>query len=181
MTKSNIAEIVKRYSNALHSLALEEKKKEIITNDLKKIYELGKKNKEFNKILFSSLISPTKHYEILRMISDNLKLNTITKNFLFLLSLNKRLMLFNKIYKYYLEMLSKEKNVADINIILPQKMDKNAINKIEKKLKFYLKEKTKLNFVEDKNIISGFIIKSGSMMLDYSTKSELDKIKSLLN
>ena len=39
-----------------------------------------------------------------------------------------------------------------------------------------LKNKIKINFTADKNIISGFIVKLGSNMLDFSLKSKLDKI-----
>ena len=43
--------------------------------------------------------------------------------------------------------------------------------------KLKIKNKTKLNFLKDENIISGFIIKLGSKMLDCSIKSKLDKIR----
>ena len=38
----------------------------------------------------------------------------------------------------------------------------------------------KINFVEDKSIVSGCIVKLGSTMIDFSTKSKLDKIVNLL-
>ena len=43
-------------------------------------------------------------------------------------------------------------------------------------LKSEVKKKTKINFIEDKNIISGFVVKLGSTMIDFSMKSKLDKI-----
>ena len=177
MSKINNQEIVKRYSNALYSLALEKKKNSVIIKDLEKIKELSIKNQEFNKLFFSPLVSSIKQKQILNIVSNGLQLDNITKNFLFLLSFNKRLMFLDKIYDYFINVLSKEENVLNVDIILPKKISEKEINEIQNKLKLKIKDKTKLNFLEDENIISGFIIKLGSKMVDYSIKSKLDKIR----
>ena len=177
MTKIYNQEIVRRYSNALYSLALEKKKNSVIIKDLEKIKELSIKNQEFNKLFFSPLVSSIKQKEILNIVSNGLQLDSITKNFLFLLSFNKRLMFLDKIYDYFINVLSKEENVLNVDIILPKKISEKEINEIQNKLKLKIKDKTKLNFLEDENIISGFIIKLGSKMVDYSIKSKLDKIR----
>ena len=177
MTKIYNQEIVKIYSNALYSLAFERKKNSVIIKDLEKIKELSIKNQEFNKLFFSPLVSSIKQKEILNIVSNGLQLDNITKNFLFLLSFNKRLMFLDKIYDYFINVLSKEENVLNVDIILPKKISEKEINEIQNKLKLKIKDKIKLNFLEDENIISGFIIKLGSKMVDYSIKSKLDKIR----
>ena len=123
------------------------------------------------------MVSSIKQKEILNIVSTELQLDNITKNFLFLLSFNKRLMFLDKIYDYFINVLSKEENVLNVDIILPKKISEKEINEIQNKLKLKIKDKTKLNFLEDENIISGFIIKLGSKMVDYSIKSKLDKIR----
>lgn len=177
MSKISNQEIIKRYSNALHNLATEEKKLEIIIRDLKKIEELSKKNQEFNKLLLYPLISSFKQREVLNIISTELNLDKITKNFLFLLSFNKRLMFFDKITDYFINVLSMKKDVLNIDVILSKKISTKEIDKIQNSLQSKIKKKAKIKFLEDENIISGFIIKSGSEMLDYSIKSKLDKIR----
>ena len=177
MSKISNQEIIKRYSNALHNLATEEKKLEIIIRDLKKIEELSKKNQEFNKLLLYPLISSFKQREVLNIISTKLNLDKITKNFLFLLSFNKRLMFFDKITDYFINVLSMKKDVLNIDVILSKKISTKEIDKIQNSLQSKIKKKAKIKFLEDETIISGFIIKSGSEMLDYSIKSKLDKIR----
>ena len=103
-------------------------------------------------------------------------MDQITENFLFLLAFNKRLILLEKILEFYNEISSKEKNVTKIDVILPNKISKKDIIDIENKLKSDIKKKTKINFIQDKNIISGFVVKLGSTMIDFSMKSKLDKI-----
>ena len=71
----------------------------------------------------------------------------------------------------------KIENVLNVDIILPKKINEKEVNEIQNKLKLKIKDKIKLNFLEDENIISGFIIKLGSKMVDYSIKSKLDKIE----
>ena len=180
MSKSSNQEIIKRYSNALSGIAIEEKKHGFIVKDLQKIKDLKEKNKDFNRLFFSPLISSIKFKEILNIISTILKLENITKNFLFLLFFNKRIILFDKIYDYFINVLSRDKNLINIDIILPVEISKKEVDKIQNKLKLKIKNKTKLNFLKDENIISGFIIKLGSKMLDCSIKSKLDKIEESL-
>ena len=168
--------VVQRYVKALHALSLEQNKDIKIKNDLSLIGELIEKNKEFKKIIFSPLVTPKKHQEILKIISNTLKMDQITENFLFLLAFNKRLILLEKILEFYNEISSKEKDITNIDIILPNKISKKEISSIQNKLKSEVKKKTKINFIEDKNIISGFVVKLGSTMIDFSIKSKLDKI-----
>ncbi len=174
----NIAsnEVVKRYSKALYELSLEENKKNKIINDLSKINLLINKNRELKEIINSPLIASKKHQEILLSISKILKLDEITQNFLFLLAYNKRLNLLDKISHSYNESSSNQKNIIKIDVILPNKVSKKDIITINNQLKVEIRKKTKINFIEDKNIISGFIIKIGSIMLDFSMKSKLEKI-----
>ena len=168
--------VIQRYVKALHALSLEQNKDIKIKNDLSLIGTLIEKNKEFKKIIFSPLVTPKKHQEILKLISKTLKMDQITENFLFLLAFNKRLILLEKILEFYNEISSKRKDMIDIDIILPNKISKQDISSIQNKLKSEVKKKTKINFIQDKNIISGFVVKLGSTMIDFSMKSKLDKI-----
>ena len=168
--------VVQRYVKALHALSLEQNKDIKIKNDLSLIGTLIEKNKEFKKIIFSPLVTPKKHQEILKLISNTLKMDQITENFLFLLAFNKRLILLEKILEFYNEISSKGKDMINIDIILPNKISKQDVSSIHNKLKSEVKKKTKINYIQDKNIVSGFIVKLGSTMIDFSIKSKLDKI-----
>ena len=92
--------VIQRYGKALHSLSLEQNNDIKIKNDLSLIGALIEKNKEFKKIIFSPLVKPKKHQEILKLISRTLKMDQITENFLFLLAFNKRLILLEKILEF---------------------------------------------------------------------------------
>ena len=176
MLNTGSQEVVQRYVKALHALSVEQNKSSKIKKDLSTISELIKKNKEFKEIIFSPVISPKKHQELLKSISKPLKIEQITENFLFILAFNKRLILLEKIIEFYNEISSKEKNIIKIDVILSEKISEKDITNIEKKLKSDVKKKIKINFVEDEKIISGFIVKLGSTMIDFSIKSKLDKI-----
>ena len=176
MINTRSDEVVNRYVKALYELSIEQNKGTKIKKDFFLIRELMEKNKEFKKIIFSPLVTSKKHQEILKLISKALKMDQITENFLFLLAFNKRLILLKKIIEFYNEISSESKDTVKIDLILPNKISKKDISDIKNKLKSDVKKKTKINFIEDKNIISGFIIKLGSTMIDFSMKSKLDKI-----
>ena len=176
MINTRSDEVVNRYVKALYELSIEQNKGTKIKKDFFLIRELMEKNKEFKKIIFSPLVTSKKHQEILKLISKALKMDQITENFLFLLAFNKRLILLKKIIAFYNEISSESKDTVKIDLILPNKISKKDISDIKNKLKSDVKKKTKINFIEDKNIISGFIVKLGSTMIDFSIKSKLDKI-----
>ena len=180
MINTRSEEVVKRYVKALYELSLEQNKGTKIKKDFFLIRELMEKNKEFKKLIFSPLVTSKKHQEILKLISKALKMDQITENFLFLLAFNKRLILLKKIIAFYNEISSESKDTVKIDLILPNKISKKDISDIKNKLKSDVKKKTKINFIEDKNIISGFIVKLGSTMIDFSMKSKLDKIANSL-
>ena len=175
MINTRSDEVVNRYVKALYELSLEQNKGTKIKKDFFLIKELMENNKEFKKIIFSPLVTSKKHQEILKLISKALKMDQITENFLFLLAFNKRLILLKKIIAFYNEISSESKDTVKIDLILPNKISKKDISDIKNKLKSDVKKKTKINFIEDKNIISGFIVKLGSTMIDFSIKSKLDK------
>ena len=180
MINTGSDEVVNRYVKALYELSIEQNKGTKIKKDFFLIRELMEKNKEFKKIIFSPLVTSKKHQEILKLISKALKMDQITENFLFLLAFNKRLILLKKIIAFYNEISSESKDTVKIDLILPNKISKKDISDIKNKLKSDVKKKTKINFIEDKNIISGFIVKLGSTMIDFSIKSKLDKIVNTL-
>ena len=180
MINTRSDEVVNRYVKALYELSIEQNKGTKIKKDFFLIRELMENNKEFKKIIFSPLVTSKKHQEILKLISKALKMDQITENFLFLLAFNKRLILLKKIIAFYNEISSESKDTVKIDLILPNKISKKDISDIKNKLKSDVKKKTKINFIEDKNIISGFIVKLGSTMIDFSIKSKLDKIVNTL-
>ena len=180
MINTRSDEVVNRYVKALYELSIEQNKGTKIKKDFFLIRELMEKNKEFKKLIFSPLVTSKKHQEILKLISKALKMDQITENFLFLLAFNKRLILLKKIIAFYNEISSESKDTVKIDLILPNKISKKDISDIKNKLKSDVKKKTKINFIEDKNIISGFIVKLGSTMIDFSIKSKLDKIVNTL-
>ena len=124
MINTGSDKVVQRYVKALHDLSLEQNKDTRIKEDLSLISELIEKNKDFKKIIFSPLVTPKKHQEILKLISQTLKMDQITENFLFLLAFNKRLILLEKILEFYNEISSKEKDTTKIDVILPNKISK---------------------------------------------------------
>ena len=176
MINTGSDEVVQRYVKALNALSTEQNKSSKIKKDFSIISDLLEKNKEFKRIILSPVISPKKHQELLKSISKTLKIEKITENFLFILAFNKRLILLEKIIEIYNEVSSKDKNIIKIDVISPEKISEKDISSIEKKLKSDVKKKIKINFVKDKKIISGFIVKLGSTMIDLSIKSKLDKI-----
>ena len=60
-------------------------------------------------------------------------------------------------------------------IVAPYHMDESELNGIQEK--FTVLQKAEIVQQEDKSLLGGFVIKFGSKMIDFSIKSELQKLK----
>lgn len=81
-----------------------------------------------------------------------------------------------EIRKYFLERMTKDTLTAVV--YTPYKLSQNEINSVKKELPFFSKYRI-INLV-DKDIISGFIIKFGTKIIDVSMRNQLKNFQKRL-
>lgn len=81
-----------------------------------------------------------------------------------------------EIRKYLLERMTKDTLTAVV--YTPYKLSQNEINSVKKELPFFSKYRI-INLV-DKDIISGFIIKFGTKIIDVSMRNQLKNFQKRL-
>jgi len=169
-----------RYAKALHGLAIENKSELEVYNDMQKLSNACRDNKELTLFLKSPIIKTDKKLKILEQIFEK-KISNISQLFLKIITQKKRESLLYDIANKFVEVYKKQKNIETANIITAQKLDPKLRENILNVLKNRFQEKIELNEVVDDKIIGGSIIRVADKQLDSSVSSALQKLKHKFN
>ncbi len=166
-----------RYSLALYELSSEANSLNDVEQHSSAILNLINSCKEFNILIKD----PTENKENLILavnkISDNFKINDLLKNFMNFLIEKKRFFYLEKILKSFLEICSEKRGEIKAEIQSAKELSNEEIAKITEDLAKNFSSKMKLNYIYDKNLIGGLILKIGSTMVDTSIKNKLQQIE----
>ena len=165
-----------RYASALISLASNQNCLNEVENDFKLISNLNDNDINFMKTLENPTISKVKKNLIINEISKAKSLNNYTLNFMKLIVENGRILYLSSILKSFNKIISKIRGEIIIEIESPEQISENNKKILIEDLKGYYKSNIKTLFKLNKNLISGSRIKIGSLMIDNSLKTKLNKI-----
>ena len=168
-----------RYAKALFSLALEEKKLDIIANDLKEIEKLIEVNDQFRNFISSPLISSVKHIELVKNIFSG-KVDALTINFLELISKKKRFNQLPEILIAFNELSLQYHNQLYAEITSAVALDDQQLDAIKSNLEAMTSKSIILKTKEDKTLIGGFKVMVEGLIIDNSVQYQLLKLKEKL-
>ena len=130
------------------------------------IYETSENLKNFIK-------NPTQpqsnQLNVLNKISTQMNISKVTKNFLNVLVLKR------KIFLNFLSLASKKRGELKASLISSKNMTIEEIENLNKDLSQTLGATIALDFKVDENLIGGLTMKIGSLMIDTSIKNKLKK------
>ncbi|NIH16800.1 MAG: ATP synthase F1 subunit delta [Buchnera aphidicola (Periphyllus lyropictus)] len=172
----NFKDISYSYAKAIFEIALKKKKVNRVKHFLFLLSKISIQNNM--RFICSGYLNPMESYNTFKFLLNGFKIKSYEKNFLKILSYNKRLFLLSNIFKEFNFLKKNNKNI--IKVILKSSY---LINDLQKKiiLKFLEKwsfKKIHLKFFIDKSLINGFVIFFPNFTIDYSIKNDL---KCLIN
>ena len=174
------ARVTVRYAKALYGLAVENKSELDVYNDMQKLSNACRENKELTLFLKSPIIKTDKKLKILDKIFEK-SISNMSKLFLKIITQKKRESLLNDIANKFIEVYKQKNNIETANIITAQKLDPQLRENILNVLKNRFQDKIELNEVVDDKIIGGSIIRVADKQLDSSVSSALQKLKHKFN
>ncbi len=178
-SKVDINKIARRYATAAFSWAEDVKKLSKLESDLailKQLLDI----KEFVVVLNTPLISRAGHIDIMEKISKLAKFSEIMTKLSGIMAENRRLYCLAATVAELETMLSKHKGEITVEVITAIDLTEAELKKIATLLKKQLGHKVDLNVSKDENLIGGLIVKAGSLMVDSSVRTQLEKMKRTL-
>ena len=113
-------------------------------------------------------------------ISELCNFSKTFKKFLGLLTFKGRLFFLNKIIDNFLKLISSNKGELIVMLSSSKELSNQEVDAIQKDLSEYLKRTLIVNYNYDPNLIGGFTIKIGSIMIDTSIKNKLKRLEKLM-
>ena len=165
------------YALALLDIAKEEKITKKIYLQINQIIESLEKNEEF-VLLLDSYIQQAKKEKLIKNVFKNIHWSLTNVAMILMIKNNFKYFkdILNKLNKYLQDILKIEQGI----IYSTEKLTSVKIKKIEEKVSKELDKKITLKNLIDKELIGGFKIVVGSIVIEDSVKSELRAMKDSL-
>lgn len=171
---SNNSVIVDKYAKAAFALAKKAKLTEVFVKDFSVFCQ---NISGFLKEITNPTIAKSEIENIIGDLSKKLNLNPLLQNFLITLAEARRLNLASKIQQKLENMVKKDNQVLQVELISAKQLKEEQLTQIQELLKTkYPQNKIEINEVIKKDILGGIIIKIGSFVIDSSVKNQLSTI-----
>ena len=178
MTNSNFSiSAYNSYSLALYELAEENKILDQIEDQVSAINKLISESNDFILTIKNPTLKQEDKLNIISLISEKFGFNQLFKKFINFLIFKRRIFYIENILNDFLRICSNKRGEIEAKFISAKKLDSSEIDKIKSELSKNFGKNIKLNFKQDESIIGGLIIQVGSIMIDSSINSKLQKIQ----
>lgn len=144
-----------------------------IWKDFSKLKDILSNNNSIINIVSAPIYSEEEQKQLINTIIEDLDLSKDMINFLYILSQNKRLSLLPQIIDYFHILMKAASGTQQVEAIIAKALSKEEQDKIIKRLEKLFSSKIDINFIENKDILAGIIIKTDNKMFDASLKTKL--------
>ena len=178
--KSFSSETSDRYSKALFELAQENNEldnTEKYIRELTKIYNI---NAEFESFIKNPTHSVDNQLKIVKKISELMNFSKIFKNFLSILVTKRRIFFLDKIMKSFLSLTAIKRGELSAQLISSKSLSEEELKKVSYELSEVIGSEINFNYKVDQNLIGGFKMQIGSLMIDTSLKNKLKKYEQIM-
>ena len=118
--------------------------------------------------------------EILNKMSTQMDLSKITKNFLSVLVVKRRIFFINKIFLNFLSLASKQRGELKASLISSKKLTNEELESLNKDISKTTGTAIAFDYKVDESLIGGLKIQIGSLMIDTSLKNRLKKYEQIM-
>lgn len=166
-------EIALRYAIAIFKHAIEIKAENKLFEDILLLKEIINKDDSFIKLFSNPLITKKRLHSFIQ----ELKLNSITENFLFFLSNERRGAILAVIVDKIRNLLLEYNNRVDVELITACNIDDKDIKHINNIIKKSINKDPNIYHRVDINILGGMVVKIQNRILDASLLKKLNMIR----
>ena len=173
--KSFSNETSERYSRALFEVSQDSDDLDKVENDIKNFKLIYDKNSELRNFIKDPSQIINEQNKLVNLISDKLKLSKNVQKFLLLLIEKRRIFFINKIIESFLRLCSQKRGEIKASLISSKELSQTELNDISTDLSKSMGSTLKFDYKVDEELIGGFKLQLGSIMIDTSIRNKLKK------
>jgi F-type H+-transporting ATPase subunit delta len=168
--------VAKRYAKAVFSLALEQELLASVAEDLASIAVLLKESEDFNGFFTDPTIEPfDRHAGVDALLKG--KANPLTLQFLHFLVDKHRIITLPGICASFDAMYDDHMGIQKVRVVSARPLASDQIEAMKARLSKRFNRSIEAKLEIDEDLIAGFIVVAGDLVLDYSIKTQLAGIR----
>lgn len=175
----DIKKVVRNYAAALFECAAGHDLRKTAIEQLSSIAQGIESDEQLKIAMYSPVTDKEYKINLLKIIDNKLGLVDIVRAFLGLLIKNSRMSILPYIVDLLGHLLKEAENIKEVSIVSAKTLISEEKEYLKSYLENDLEQKVDIKFLEDPSIIAGVVIRYDSILLDYSIKGAMQKIKKI--
>jgi F-type H+-transporting ATPase subunit delta len=171
--------IVKRYALAFSSLAEKNKGLAEFKDNAKSFLRFI--DKTFVLAMSHPSVTKTERLSTVEFLAQSLSTSQLFKNSILTLIENGRIAFLEAVLNETISQINLKLGIASVQVVSAQTLSDEQRSNLSRKISETLQKDVVLEFLEDKALISGFILKMGNSVIDASVASRLLAVKESLS
>ncbi|WP_193771048.1 ATP synthase F1 subunit delta [Candidatus Magnetaquicoccus inordinatus] len=169
--------LAKRYAIALAELAIEQNQLDAVGKELNDFLHLFQSLPALQFLMSSPTSESSEQHAVLATYMDKVKLASVTKNFLRLLIDKRRMALLEAIVVAYNHNMDQRAGRMAVKIEALMPLTSGQSSQLKEILSSITGKSVRLEETTDPGILGGMVITMGSIMVDYSIRNHLTRLK----
>ena len=165
-----------RYASALFDLASENGTVSAVESDLDKVGQAIRESADFAALIRNPQVSREAAGKALEAIAGVLGLSDLTKNFLGVLSANRRLSALPEIIRAFAAIAAAQRGEATAEVTSAHALTDDQIEQLRQKLEAREGRKVKVKTSVDPDLLGGLVVTIGSKRIDSSIRTRLNSL-----
>lgn len=170
------ASLAGRYALALFELADEQKKLDLVGENLASVKQALAESKELAELTTSPLVGRDQAVDAIGAVAASMQLDPITANFLGVLARNRRLAQLPAVIRAFNTLLARHRGETRAEVISAHPLDDGQVDAIRQKLRARYATDIAVDLHVDPAILGGLIVKVGSERIDGSIRTKLNNL-----
>jgi len=178
--KSFSSQTSERYAKAIFELAYENKELEIVEKNMRELLSVYESSSELRNFIKNPTQSFSNQLIVVKNISDKMKFSLEMKNFLSVLVVKRRIFFLKNIIKNFLKLSSIKRGELNAQLVSSKSLSDSELNNVSRELSKIMGSEINFNYKVDQELIGGFKMQVGSLMIDTSIKNKLQKYEQIM-
>jgi len=174
---TSLSGLAGRYALALIDLADEKKELDGVAQDLQRVKAAIAESEDLRRLIRSPLFTRGQQRKAMGALLKHLGVTGLTKNFILLVTQNRRLFALPGMIEAYLQELARRRGEVTARVVSAHALSDAQQKALHDALKGAVGAKVQVDLEVDPGLIGGLIVKVGSRMIDNSLRSKLQRLQ----
>jgi F-type H+-transporting ATPase subunit delta len=174
---TGVSQIAARYAAALFSLADERKRLDEVAGDLGGLKSMLSESADLRRMVSSPVISREEQGKAMTALLEKAGANELTRNFIGLVTRNRRLFALPGMIAAYLAELAERRGEVTAQVTAASALTGEQMKTVTRALSKVVGREVTIDMKVDPSLLGGLVVKVGSRLFDSSLRTKLQKLE----